>query len=50
MGSPESPLSSGELRLLRGDATMEEAAGGEEFGVEKGSAGGAANEVVREQR
>jgi len=29
---------------------MEEAAGGEELGVEKGGAGGAANQVVREER
>ena len=28
---------------------MEEAAGGEEFGVEQGGAGGAADEIVREQ-
>ena len=29
---------------------MEKAAGGEEFGVEKGGTGGAADEVVRKQR
>src|SRR5712692_5971612 len=31
-------------------AMTEEAAGGEEFGVEKSSTGGAADEIVREQR
>lgn len=38
-----------ELRVARGDAVMQEAAGGEEFGVEKSSACGATHEIVREQ-
>ena len=42
LSDPRNPLPGGELSL-RGDATIEEAAGGEEFGVEKGGAGGAAN-------
>src|SRR2546421_619418 len=33
--------------LARGDAVLEEAAGGQELGVEQGGAGGAAHEVVR---
>ncbi len=33
----------GEMGLARGDAAVEEAAGGEEFGVEQGGAGGAAD-------
>ena len=40
----------GEARLARGSAVLEEAAGGEEFGVEEGGAGGAADEVVRKKR
>ena len=39
----------GELGLDRGDAAGEEAASGEEFGVEQGGTGGAADEVVGEQ-
>jgi hypothetical protein len=39
----------GELGLVRGDAAVQEAAGGEELGVEQGGAGGAADEVVGEQ-
>src|SRR6266850_2014182 len=38
-----------ELGFARGDAAIEEAAGGEELGVEEGGAGGAADEVVGEQ-
>ena len=33
----------GELGLTWGDAVLEESAGGEEFGVEQGGAGGAAD-------
>ena len=40
----------GEVSLVWGDAVLEEAAGGEELGVEQGGAGGAADEVMREQR
>src|SRR5882724_13452664 len=39
----------GEAGLARGDTAGEEAAGGEEFGVEEGGAGGATDEVVGEQ-
>jgi len=39
----------GELGVARGDAACEEAAGGEELGVEQGGAGGATDEVVGEQ-
>jgi len=40
----------GELILAFGvNAVVEEAAGGEEFGVEEGSASGSADEIVREQ-
>src|SRR6266403_1055891 len=39
----------GEARLARGDAMLEEAAGGQEFGVEEGGTGGAADQIVREQ-
>src|ERR1700704_1849700 len=39
----------GELGVVRGDAAVQEAAGGEELGVEQGGAGGAADEVVGEQ-
>jgi len=35
---------------LGGNAVMEQAAGGEELGVEQGGAGGAADQVVRKQR
>jgi hypothetical protein len=38
------------LGLARGDAVLEEAAGGEEFGVEKSGTSGATDEVVGEQR
>src|SRR5712692_11346473 len=38
------------MRLARGGARLQEAAGGEELGVEKGGAGGTAHEVVREER
>ncbi len=40
----------GELGLTWGNAVLEESAGGEELGVEQGGAGGAADEVVGEQR
>jgi len=40
----------GDARLAWGDAVLEEAAGGEEFGVEQGGAGGTADQVVREER
>src|SRR5712691_4523568 len=40
----------GEVRLARGGARPQEAAGGEKLGVEKGCASGAADEVVREER
>ena len=46
IGSPRNRLLNGalgELRLIRKDATIEEAAGREQFGVEKGGAGRAAN-------
>ena len=33
----------GEMGLARGDAVLEESAGGEEFGVEQGGTGGAAD-------
>jgi hypothetical protein len=40
----------GELILAFGvNAVMEKAAGGEEFRVEEGGSGGAADEIVREQ-
>src|SRR5712664_3453933 len=39
-----------ELGFGRGDAAGEEAAGSEELGVEQGGTGGAADEVVGEQR
>jgi len=39
----------GEVSLRDGGAAIEEAAGGEEFGVEQGGTGSAADQVVREQ-
>src|SRR5258708_19342287 len=39
----------GDALIRHRGAAVEEAAGGEEFGVEKGGAGGTANEVVGEQ-
>src|SRR5713101_10021718 len=38
------------MRLARGGAGLEEAAGGKKLGVEKGCSSGAADEVVREER
>src|SRR5437667_606211 len=40
----------GDALILHGGAAIEEAAGGEEFGVKQGGASSAANQIVREQR
>jgi len=40
----------GDVLFAYGGAVLEEAAGGQEFGVEQGGTGCAADQVVREQR
>lgn len=43
------PHGFGDVRFRRGRTMMQEAAGGEEFGVEQGGASGTSNEIVRKQ-